>query len=412
LLLVSSFAFGQGGNIVRQVVSGTVANGGSGQVIPYAVVRVCASTATGTPCSPLIADTYADPALTTSLGNPIAADANGFYSIFLPSGSYIIQESTPAGAGFTYSESFLIYVNGTGSVSSVDLALPSSVFLVTGGPITSSGTLTGAFIAQSANKVFGNCTGSSAVPDFCSITADMLPSTINATTVGGALTVTGAETVGGALGVTGATTLTSATLSTTLGVTGNTTLGGTLQVTGATTLLGTLGITSNASSGGYFTATGAITSSTSLIAPLANVTTGYQIGSSYGTAGYCLESTGTGTQFLAGCSMGGTPVLTLGSGAGSGSPSDSLTAGSLDRGGVISVTTGTTPSASQTIVTATFSTAFPTAAFCTVSPANNNAATLGSIIVGNAKTAFTIRANTVALTGATTYQWSYVCNGY
>jgi hypothetical protein len=213
LTTLSIYALGQGGNFVRQVSSGTVANGGTGQVIPGAIVRICTSTATGTPCSPLVSNVYSDQALTQSIGNPFAADINGFYSIFLPTGVFIIQETAPPGAGYTYTESFLIFVNGTGTVSSVGLALPSSVFSVSGSPVTSSGTLTGAFISQSANQVFGNCTSGSAIPLFCSLTANMIPGTLNPTTINGNLTVTGNEALTGNLTVGGSATITGNSIS-------------------------------------------------------------------------------------------------------------------------------------------------------------------------------------------------------
>lgn len=55
---------------------------------------------------------------------------------------------------------------GTGSVSSVGLALPS-IFSVSGSPVTASGTLTGSLTTQSANRVFaGPTTGADATPTF------------------------------------------------------------------------------------------------------------------------------------------------------------------------------------------------------------------------------------------------------
>ncbi len=56
-------------------------------------------------------------------------------------------------------------ITGTGTVTSVGLSMPS-IFTVTGSPVTSSGTLTATLAAQAANTVFGNFTGSSAVPTF------------------------------------------------------------------------------------------------------------------------------------------------------------------------------------------------------------------------------------------------------
>ena len=57
--------------------------------------------------------------------------------------------------------------NTAGSVTSVGLALPVSVFSVTNSPVTSTGTLTGSFVTQSANTAFmGPTTGAAATPAF------------------------------------------------------------------------------------------------------------------------------------------------------------------------------------------------------------------------------------------------------
>ena len=65
---------------------------------------------------------------------------------------------------------------GTGTVLSVGLTLPASVFSVTGSPVTASGTLAGAFINQTANTVFaGPPSGVAAVPGFRLLTGADLP---------------------------------------------------------------------------------------------------------------------------------------------------------------------------------------------------------------------------------------------
>lgn len=57
--------------------------------------------------------------------------------------------------------------NTAGSVTSVGLSLPVSLFSVSGSPVTSSGTLTGALVVQSANKIFaGPSTGVDSTPTF------------------------------------------------------------------------------------------------------------------------------------------------------------------------------------------------------------------------------------------------------
>lgn len=61
----------------------------------------------------------------------------------------------------------------SGAVTSVGLALPASVFSVSGSPVTTAGTLDGSFVNQSANTVFaGPALGAAAVPAFRALVAD------------------------------------------------------------------------------------------------------------------------------------------------------------------------------------------------------------------------------------------------
>lgn len=67
-------------------------------------------------------------------------------------------------------------VAGTGTVTSVALALPPSVFSVSGSPITTAGTLTGALTVQGPGQIFaGPATGSSATPTFRGLEITDLP---------------------------------------------------------------------------------------------------------------------------------------------------------------------------------------------------------------------------------------------
>lgn len=62
-----------------------------------------------------------------------------------------------------------------GTVTSVGLSLPN-LFIVSGSPVTSSGTLTAALATQTANQVFaGPTTGSAAAPAFRSLVAADIP---------------------------------------------------------------------------------------------------------------------------------------------------------------------------------------------------------------------------------------------
>lgn len=66
---------------------------------------------------------------------------------------------------------------GTGSVTSVGLALPASLFHVSGSPVTTTGTLTGALTNQAANRVFaGPSSGGDAAPAFRLLVLDDMPS--------------------------------------------------------------------------------------------------------------------------------------------------------------------------------------------------------------------------------------------
>lgn len=92
--------------------------------------------------------------------------------------------------------------NPLGTVTSVALALPSE-FTVSGSPVTSSGTLTGAWAAQAASYVLaGPTTGPAATPSFRALVAGDIP-TLNQNTTGQAGSVANALTAGTYLTSTG-----------------------------------------------------------------------------------------------------------------------------------------------------------------------------------------------------------------
>jgi hypothetical protein len=64
---------------------------------------------------------------------------------------------------------------GSGTVTTTGLALPSSVFTVTGSPVITAGTLTGTFKTQTGNTFFAAPNGSTGVPTFRSLTGADLP---------------------------------------------------------------------------------------------------------------------------------------------------------------------------------------------------------------------------------------------
>lgn len=68
-----------------------------------------------------------------------------------------------------------VTLSGTGTVTSVGLALPS-IFTVSGSPITSNGTLTGSLATQAANSIWaGPTTGAAATPTFRALVGADLP---------------------------------------------------------------------------------------------------------------------------------------------------------------------------------------------------------------------------------------------
>jgi hypothetical protein len=83
-------------------------------------------------------------------------------TLVLPNGTL-----TFVGAVATYTPT-----GGAGTVTSVGLALPVSVFSIAGSPVIGAGTLTGTFIVQTAGTVFaGPVGGAPAVPTFRVLTA-------------------------------------------------------------------------------------------------------------------------------------------------------------------------------------------------------------------------------------------------
>lgn len=84
-------------------------------------------------------------------------------------GSNSVLQSTSAGA-------LSWVVDGGGTVTSVGLALPTSVFDISGSPVTGSGTLAGTLDNQTANTVFaGPTSGGAATPAFRALVAADLP---------------------------------------------------------------------------------------------------------------------------------------------------------------------------------------------------------------------------------------------
>lgn len=121
-------------------------------------------------------------AYNTGLFTNIAATATG---------GWIVEDDRAAPSGMRYGADYSAgftarsivdkaYVDavagGGGSVTSVGLSLPTSVFDISGSPVTGAGTLTGTFDNQSANTFFaGPTSGGAATPGFRAIVAADVP---------------------------------------------------------------------------------------------------------------------------------------------------------------------------------------------------------------------------------------------
>lgn len=100
-----------------------------------------------------------------------------------------------------------------------------------------------------------------------------------------------------------------------------------------------------------------------------------------------------------------------GTGAGTG-PTISVTGN--DQDGLITITTGTSPSASATIITITYGSTWPTASFATLTPGNSTTAALsgfGAISLTTSTTNFVLTSGSSALAASTQYKWYYHVGG-
>lgn len=126
---------------------------------------------------------------------------------------------------------------GAGTVTSVGLSLPSE-FNVSGTPVTTSGTLTGAWANQTTNKVFASPNGSTGAPTFRALVAADIP-TIAASQVTGA-NLTAASSKVAVTGGTGAV-LNAATVDVTEANLTLNNIGGTLGISKGGTNLTSIG---------------------------------------------------------------------------------------------------------------------------------------------------------------------------
>lgn len=126
------------------------------------------------------------PSIFTTAGSPITTSGTFVVSLNTETANTIFAGPT---SGIAAIPTFRALVAadlpaGTGTVTSVGLALPVSVFTISGSPVTTSGTLTGSFATQAANTIFaGPTSGAAATPAFRTlVAADFLAASANLTT--------------------------------------------------------------------------------------------------------------------------------------------------------------------------------------------------------------------------------------
>lgn len=116
----------------------------------------------------------------------VAPNSQGYYHLLInsPPRMQFFAETIPATVkvqilNFLVDAETWSVISGGGSmgtVTSVGLALPASVFTVTGSPVVTAGTLTGTFVNQVANTFFaGPSNGAANIPAFRTLVAADLP---------------------------------------------------------------------------------------------------------------------------------------------------------------------------------------------------------------------------------------------
>lgn len=113
-------------------------------------------------------------------GSVVTRTANK-WGCLLPGTAGQVLRSGGAGADASW-----LTVTGTGTVTSVGLAMPTEL-TITGSPVTTAGTLTGAWATQTTNKIFAAPSGSTGVPTFRAMVAADLPNAgvANGSTISG-----------------------------------------------------------------------------------------------------------------------------------------------------------------------------------------------------------------------------------
>jgi hypothetical protein len=140
-----------------------------------------------------------------------------------------------------------------------------------------------------------------------------------------------------------------------------------------------------------------------------SATSTFAVASSTGVQTFAISSNGTTT--LKQYQGFGIPNISTSTGIGTSPNSATLSAGSSDLAGRITILTGGTPAVTATVFTLNF--ASSTGMFCTVSPFSTTTAQLyggTSTVFTLGTTSISMSSNTTALPAATTFVWNYMCN--
>ena len=108
---------------------------------------------------------------------------------------------------------------------------------------------------------------------------------------------------------------------------------------------------------------------------------------------------------------GNSGALNIAASIGAGTSPSGLTVTGTDMSGIVSLTTGSSPSVNSVLATITYNTAYTTAPIVVITPANAATASLTAgqaVWIDISTTGFTINTNATAVVSSTAYKWNYV----
>lgn len=171
-LLAPAVVHAQGGSVYGQVISP------QGYPVAFASVRICPTTSTGTPCTPLAASLWADPQMTVPVANPYTTDAFGNFSVFVPPATYYIVQ-----VSFTASQQLYVYPYIVAAASNaVATAAPQYTIPVYTAPGTAT-TLGEGFVDLTHGQLRTDAAGGLYVPGPATFFGTLLGTLITGSTI-------------------------------------------------------------------------------------------------------------------------------------------------------------------------------------------------------------------------------------